>query len=222
MKPLKAVLFDLDGTLLDTAPDFALVLDTMMTRRQRPPVPYERVRQSVSDGARGLVQLAFGLPPEADEFEPLRQELLDLYGRHLADRTRLFDGMADVLAALEDRGIAWGIATNKPALYAEPLLERLELATRCAVLVCPDHVALRKPHPESLELACRRIGCGLDEAVFAGDHRRDIECGFNAGMPTIACAYGYVHDDDPCALWGADAIAIDAGDILRLLQPRLF
>jgi phosphoglycolate phosphatase len=221
MKPLKAVLFDLDGTLLDTAPDFSFVLDTMMARRQRPPVPYAKVRQAVSHGARGLVEMAFGLTPDADEFEPLRQELLDLYGSHLADSTRLFDGLDELLDLLEQRGVAWGIATNKPALYAEPLLRQLELASRCAVLVCPDHVTHRKPHPESLQLACQRIGCELDEAIYIGDHRRDIECGINAGVPTIAVAYGYVHDDDPCALWGADAIALDAADILRLLQPRL-
>ena len=219
--PLRAVLFDLDGTLLDTAPEFAFVIDLMLRRHGRAPVPFERLRQSVSDGARGMVATAFGLAPEQPEFEPLRQELLALYGEHLGQRTALFEGMATLLATLEAQGLHWGIVTNKPVLYAAPLLAALALDRRCATLICPDHVQNRKPHPEPLQLACRQLGCTPEQAVYLGDHRRDIESGRNAGMTTIACAFGYVHLEDPCSDWGADAVADQPSAILPLLQPRL-
>jgi phosphoglycolate phosphatase len=215
---LRAVLFDLDGTLIDTAPDFAFVIDVMRKRRQLAPVAYDKVRETVSDGARGLVRMAFGLPEDHAEFEPLRQEMLALYRRHLADNSHLFDGMESVLRTIEQRGLHWGVVTNKPLTYAEPLMQALALHERCAALICPDHVKERKPHPESLELACARIGCDTGQAIFVGDHRRDIEAGRNAGMNTVACAYGYVHADDPCEKWGADFIVQRVDDLLPLLR----
>jgi phosphoglycolate phosphatase len=215
---LRAVLFDLDGTLIDTAPDFAFVIDLMRKHRDLAPVPYEQVRETVSDGARGLVRMAFGLPEDHDEFEPLRQEMLALYRQHLADSSRLFDGMEAVLQTIERRGLHWGVVTNKPFAYAEPLLQALALHERCTALICPEHVRERKPHPESLQLACARIGCSSGEAIFIGDHRRDIEAGRNAGMNTVACAYGYVHATDPCENWGADFIVQQVADLLPLLR----
>lgn len=217
----KAVLFDLDGTLLDTAPDFSFVLDTMMARRQRPPVPYERVHQTVSDGARGMIQMAFGVTPEHSEFDTLRQELLTLYAEHIADNTRPFTGIAELLAFIEQSQLRWGIATNKPALYAEPLLRALDLERRCGVLICPDHVKRRKPDPESLLIACERLGCSPSEAIYIGDHRRDIECGRNAGLYTIAVRWGYIHPDDPCEAWSADLVVDHPDQITTLLQQRL-
>ena len=215
---LRAVLFDLDGTLIDTAPDFAYVIDVMRKQRDLPGLPYEKVRETVSDGARGLVKMAFALPEDHAEFEPLRQELLALYRLHLADNSRLFSGMDAVLQAIESRGLHWGVVTNKPLTYAEPLLQALALQDRCGTLICPDHVKERKPHPESLQLACNRLGCNTAEAIFIGDHRRDVEAGKNADMATVACAYGYVHADDPCESWGADFIVQGVNDLLPLLH----
>ncbi len=218
---VKAVLFDLDGTLLDTAPDFSFVLDTMMARRQKPPVPYAKVHQTVSDGARGMIQMAFGITPEQDEFETLREELLALYADHIADHTRPFAGIDELLAFIEQSQLRWGIATNKPARYAEPLLRALQLEQRCGVLICPDHVKLRKPDPESLLIACNRLHCAPTEAIYVGDHRRDIECGLNAGLYTVAVRWGYLHPDDPCEAWGADLVVDHPEQISTLLRQRL-
>jgi phosphoglycolate phosphatase len=216
--PIKAVLFDLDGTLLDTAPDFAFVVNTLLERRGRPPLPFAQLRQCVSDGARGMVLCAFGGSDSDPQFEPLRQELLALYRTHLADNTRLFPGMAEVLAHIEARALPWGIVTNKPSAYAAPLLRALQLDARCAALVCPDHVRHRKPHPEPLQLACRQIGRETSATVYIGDHRRDIEAGRNAGMRTIACAFGYVHADDPCERWEADYVVREPQAIIAILE----
>lgn len=216
--PLQAVLFDLDGTLLDTAPDFAFVINTLLERHGLAPRPYASIRETVSDGARGMVHGAFGYTDADPRFEPMRRELLALYSSHLADHTRLFDGMDAVLRLCEDNAIAWGVVTNKPSVYAVPLLRALQLDRRCAALVCPDHVTHRKPDPEPLLLACRQIGCAPEAALYAGDHRRDIEAGRNAGMTTIACAYGYVHPDDPCIDWGADHIVRAPVDIIPIVQ----
>jgi len=219
--PLQALLFDLDGTLLDTAPDFAFVVNTLLERHGRAPQPYARIRQTVSDGARGMVHGAFGYGDDDPAFEPLRRELLSLYTSHLADNTRLFDGMETVLQFCETQGIAWGVVTNKPSVYAVPLMRALNLDRRCAALVCPDHVKNRKPDPESLLLACRQIGCAPEATLYAGDHRRDIEAGHNAGMQTVACAYGYVHRDDPCDNWNAEFIMQQPRDMLDIVQRRL-
>lgn len=217
-KQLKAVLFDLDGTLIDTAPDFAYVLDVMRKHRNLEPIPYAKVLQTVSDGSRGLVQMAFDAADGSEEFEKLRQELLALYGDHLADNSRLYPGLEETLREIEARGLHWGIVTNKPVQYAAPLLRALNLHERCGALICPDHVAQRKPHPESLQLACAQLGCDTGKAIFFGDHHRDIEAGRNAGMPTVACAYGYVHPDDPCTRWLADHIVATGNDVLPLLR----
>jgi N-acetyl-D-muramate 6-phosphate phosphatase len=219
--PLKAILLDLDGTLLDTAPDFVFVVNKLRERHGHAPLPFAQIRQTVSDGARGMILGAFPYKDSDPEFEPLRQELLALYSTHLADQTRLFDGMDELLQFLEARGIAWGVVTNKPSVYAEPLMRALQLDQRCAVLLCPDHVQRRKPDPEALLLACKRIGCAPEEAIYIGDHRRDIEAGHNAGMQTIACAFGYIHAEDPCTNWGAEHVVQTARDIIPVLQHRL-
>lgn len=221
MAPLKAVLFDLDGTLLDTAPEFYQIIGVMLQTHSQAPIAYAQFRQSVSDGARGMVQKAFGIDHTDARFEALRQELLALYEMHLAAHTQLFPGMAETLAFIESKNLRWGIATNKPAAFSAPLLQRMNLAERCAALICPDDVRLRKPDPESLHLACERIGCAIDEAIYLGDHRRDIECARNAGMLSIACDYGYVHRDDPCDTWGADFIVKSALEIIPILQRYL-
>ncbi len=216
--PLKAVLFDLDGTLLDTAPEFYQIIGTMLHTHGAAPIAYEDFRESVSDGARGMVHKAFGIDPGEAHFESLRNEFLALYEMHLATHTQLFPGMAATLAFIESQHLRWGVVTNKPVGFSAPLLKRLNLAERCATLICPDHVKQRKPDPEALLLACSRIDCDVSEAIYVGDHRRDIECARNAGLASIACEFGYVHSDDPCANWGADFIVASADAIVPILK----
>ena len=218
---LKAVLFDLDGTLLDTAPDFATVLNSMLQRHDRAPVPYPAIRQTVSHGARALVELGFGSSEGDTGFEDLLNELLNQYQAHLSERTKLFDGMAELLQFIEERCIPWGIVTNKPALYTSAILQDLELDQRCATTICPDQVTHRKPHPESIYLACAEVGCEPVDAIYVGDHRRDIEAGINAGMATIAAAYGYVTAADPPHQWGADRVANNVNELQCFIRERL-
>lgn len=219
--PLKAVLFDLDGTLLDTAPDFELVLNQLLETHGQAPLPYEAIRNTVSHGGRALVTLGFELQEGDEGFAERLAELLALYRQNLLVKTRLFPGLEEVLQLIETSGIHWGIVTNKPSEYTFPILEGLGLAERCAVTICPDHVSERKPNPEGLLLACQRIGCEPGEAVYVGDHARDIEAGKNAGMPTIAANYGYIPADDPAAHWQADLLVNRAEEIHDYVAQRL-
>lgn len=216
--PLKAVLFDLDGTLLDTAPDFAVVLNRLCANHGRPSIPYPQIRATVSHGARALVTLAFQLQEGEEHFEPLRLELLDLYQNHLAVETTLFAGIPELLEKIENADLSWGIVTNKPRIYTEAILSALELDHRCQTVICPDDVSHTKPHPESLLLACEQIPCSPGEAIYIGDHRRDIEAGNNAGMKTIAAAYGYIDPADPIAGWQADYSINQASEAIPIFQ----
>lgn len=216
--PLQAVLFDLDGTLLDTAPDFAVVLNQLRQRHGKVPLDYPSIRATVSNGARALVTLAFQLQEGDDGFESMRQELLALYSEHLAVKTQPFPGISDLLDWLDSHLLPWGVVTNKPRRYAEPILQALSLASRCAVLVCPDDVNNTKPDPEPLLLACARIRCPAANTIYLGDHRRDIEAGANAGMKTLAVNYGYIDPADPAHSWQADFYVDHAADIQPLLQ----
>lgn len=218
---LQAVLFDLDGTLLDTAPDFAVVLNQVRANRGLLPLAYEPIRNTVSNGARALVTLGFQLEEQDEGFAELRQELLDLYSAHLAVETTPFPGIRELLGWLESRQLPWGVVTNKPRLYAEPILASLGLAERCAVLVCPDDVSRTKPDPEPLLLACQQIQCDAAQAIYLGDHRRDIEAGFNAGMKTLAVNYGYIDPADPAQSWNADFYVDHANEIPAVLQALL-
>lgn len=215
---LQAVLFDLDGTLLDTAPDFAVVLNKVRENRGLEPLPYEPIRNTVSNGARALVTLAFQLEEQDEGFAEIREELLALYSEHLAVKTVLFPGVAELLLWLDDNQLPWGVVTNKPRVYAEPILAKLNLAERCAVLVCPDDVTHTKPNPEPLLLACQQIERDAAHTIYLGDHRRDIEAGMNAGMKTLAVNYGYIDPSDPADSWLADYYVDHAMDIQALLE----
>lgn len=220
---LKTVLFDLDGTLLDTAPDFVVVVNQLLAENEKPPLPDELIRATVSNGARALVTLAFGLDEGEPGFEPLRQRLLDLYSEHLAVATKPFPGIIPLLQRLQQHNIAWGIATNKPEVYTQPLLAALALAfpTAPASVICPDHVEMRKPHPESIYLACEQIGCNINEVIYIGDHRRDIECGINAQIPTITAAYGYIEAGINPAEWQATHLVEHADEIWPIIQTYI-
>ncbi|MBK1874281.1 MULTISPECIES: HAD family hydrolase [unclassified Marinobacter] len=215
---LSTVLFDLDGTLIDTAPDFIRCLNELRQMEGLPALPAEHIRRSVSNGARAMVRVGFGLEPEHPGYLAKHTAFLDLYEAGVAVETRLFEGMDSLLESLEQRGIPWGIVTNKPVRFAAPLIQALGLAKRCASLVCPDHVTDRKPHPESLFLACQQIGAEPEQAVYVGDHERDIVAGRNARMKTIAVRYGYIEEPETVDLWQADMIADTVNDLAKLLQ----
>ncbi len=218
---MRAVLFDLDGTLLDTAPDFAAVVNRMLAEAGREALPYSEIRGAVSNGSRALVELAFALREGEPGFAALRERLLALYEAGLAVETRPFPGMELLIGELAERGLDWGVVTNKPAWLAEPLLARMPLLPAPAVLVCPEHVRRTKPDPEPLLLACERIGCPPAEAVYVGDHLRDIDAGRAAGMRTVAAAYGYLGPGDSAGHWGADHVVDSVEELARLLLVEI-
>ncbi|HEY7883936.1 MAG TPA: HAD-IA family hydrolase [Cellvibrionaceae bacterium] len=219
--PLHAVMFDLDGTLLDTAPDLIAALNRLRVEHQLPELPAALIRPSVSNGARALVELGFGVTDSDASYESLRQRLLDLYMLDVARYSTLFPGLDALLLQLQAQGIGWGIATNKPALYTEALLAQLQLEPAPALVICPDHVSRRKPDPESLILAARHFGCEPMHMAYVGDHLRDIECGRLAGATTIACAYGYIEEGDSIDSWQADYI-VERGDQIWPLLVQHF
>lgn len=218
MSRLDAVFFDLDGTLIDTAPDFFTVLNALLRRHQRDTVSYAAVRETVSNGARALVEMGFGLTPEDDQFADILEQLLDAYSQHLAVDTRLFPGMADTLAWCAQQGVSWGIVTNKPERFTLPVLAGLSLSKDIGPVICPDHVSQRKPDPEGLLLAAQHVGAKPTQCVYVGDHIRDIEAGRRAGMITVACSFGYVPQHEDPRSWQADHLIDDGRALLPLLQ----
>lgn len=216
---LRAVLFDMDGTLLDTAPDFIAVAQAMRQARGLSRIPEQRVRDVVSGGARAMVLSAFDVDPLSEEFENLRLEFLERYQEHCAIESRLYDGMEQLLKEIEQADLIWGVVTNKPLRFAEPIMQQLGLSTRSAVLVCPDHVSKSKPDPEPMLLACSQLGLEPSTTLFVGDDLRDIESGRAAGSRTAAVRYGYIHPHDDPDQWGADLV-IDHPLELRALLNR--
>jgi 2-phosphoglycolate phosphatase len=202
---IRTVLFDLDGTLLDTAPDLADALNSVLLEKHRDPLPYEAIRGVVSHGGIALIRLGFGIGPSDPDFEPLRQRLLDIYLAHIANRTRPFPGMTELLDELELRGLNWGVVTNKPAWLTDPLLRQLALYDRAACVVSGDTLTERKPHAAPMLHACKQAGSRPAECVYVGDAERDIEAGKNAHMHTLVALFGYFMPDDRPLEWNADA-----------------
>jgi phosphoglycolate phosphatase len=203
---IRAVFFDLDGTLADTAPDLASALNQLRTGRNLPPVPFDELRPLAGGGSAALIRHGFGIAPEDPRFAELQREFLQAYAHRLAHETRLFPGMERVLDTLESNSLIWGVITNKPAWLTEPLLEELGLMRRARCVVSGDSVAPRKPEPAPLLHACDLAGCRAAQSVYVGDARADVEAGRAAGMHTLAAAYGYLAGGDDPAAWGADAI----------------
>lgn len=218
MPAVDAVFFDLDGTLLDTAPDFAVVLQRLCAEYQVDCPTMAEIKHTVSHGARALVTLAFAITESDPGFEALRQRLLQIYAGMVGDHSVIYPGMDAVLEYLQAESIAWGIVTNKPLAYAAPLLQRVGLALPAEVLVCPDHVTHSKPHPEPLLRAAAQLQRDVTQCIYVGDHRRDIEAGAAARMRTIAAHYGYVNPADPAQDWGADFNIDKPQDIIGILQ----
>ena len=220
---IECVLFDLDGTLVDTATDFVQVLNVMMDEEGVSRTPESRIRQTVSDGARGLVRLAFGGEPGEADFDRRLERLLTLYFETLQQtRAEPYPGMDALLAKLERAGVPWGVVTNKPEKYSLRLMENLRLHERCGVLICPDHVANRKPDPEGLLLACKTLGCGTERSIYVGDHIRDMQAAKNADLIAVAAAYGYLGENDHIDQWQADFVIHAAADLEPLLGIMKF
>lgn len=219
--PLQAVLFDLDGTLLDTAPDFIWVINRLLAEEQQCALDYDALRAQVSNGANAMVCTAFGLPEDHPRVARLRQRFLDIYLEHLAIETQPFAGIMPLLDWLEGNAIPCGIVTNKPELYTHKLLQRLELHHRAGSIVCPEQVRERKPHPESIWLACRELGCTPQNSVYVGDHIRDIEAGRRAGLVTIAALYGYIGPGEAPQDWRSDH-QVDSADAIKPLLQSLY
>ena len=213
---MRAVLLDLDGTLADTAPDLAAAANAMRLARALAPLPLSLLRPVASQGARGLLRIALERTPEDRDYEALRVEFLMRYEQALDVHTRLFDGMANLLYALEGHGLRWGIVTNKAARFTTPLIESLHLTTRAAIVVSGDTTPHAKPHPAPLLHAAAQMGVAPEACVYVGDDLRDIVAGHAAGMRTAAAAWGYCADGDPRG-WGADAVVETPRGLLTLV-----
>ena len=218
---LACVLFDLDGTLLDTAPDMAKALNRLRLEYEQPVLPFDVIRPQVSHGSTGLLRLAFELEPNEPGFETLRERFLALYSADLASDTRLFPGMIGILDFLETENISWGVVTNKPGWLTVPLLEHLSLYSRCATVVSGDTIPQRKPHPAPLLHACHNIGIDPDQCVYIGDAERDIVAGRRAGMSTLVARYGYLSATEQPENWGADSILDTPDDLYTWLLETL-
>jgi phosphoglycolate phosphatase len=212
----RAVFFDLDGTLADTAPDLLEALNRVRARRGLSALPLSATRPVTSLGARGLLAVGFGIEPGHADYDALREEFLAAYEGHLCEATRLFPGVPELLDALEARGLLWGVVTNKPERFALPLLERLGVRGRAACLIGGDTAARGKPHPEPLFAASRAAGVEPERCLFVGDDRRDVEAARAAGMKVVVAGWGYLNGGDP-ETWGADGLIGRPEELLRLL-----
>ncbi|MEE9309861.1 MAG: HAD-IA family hydrolase [Cocleimonas sp.] len=216
-----AVLFDLDGTLLDTAPDMTNALNMLLKEEGKEPLSYEYCRDYVSHGSIAMVTLGFGQPntdqQSADAFENRRLRFLALYEQNLCVDTKLFDGMDKTLLFLEDQKIHWGIVTNKPAFLTLPLLEQMQLHTRACSIISGDTIPQRKPDPAPLYLAANECGCLVTECIYVGDAERDIVAGNRANMTTLLASYGYIDGDQTPIEWGANGVVETPTEILDWL-----
>ena len=214
---VEAVLFDLDGTLADTAPDLANALNRTLEANQMAPLPFEKIRPVVSHGGIAMIRLGFDIGPEDADYARIREQFLQTYLDNIAQCTRLFAGMEDLLKELESRNIAWGVVTNKPGWLTDPLMEALQLTQRAASIVSGDTVPKNKPHPEPLFYACEQAGVDATKCIYVGDADRDIQAGKAAGMKTIGALFGYILEDEDPMDWQADYYINHPEEILKYL-----
>lgn len=211
---IRCVLFDLDGTLADTAPDLAGALNKMRTDRGLAPMPLDPLRRMASSGARGLVGVGFGLKPGDADYEAHRVEFLDNYERALCVHTRLFDGVDALLASIESRGLKWGVVTNKARRFTDPLSLAIGFTGRASCVVSGDTTPHAKPHPAPLLHAAEVSGVAPEHCIYVGDDLRDIQAGNAAAMKTLAVTWGYLGDTDPPEHWGAHAVIAQPAQVL--------
>lgn len=212
------VLFDLDGTLVDSAPDLAGAANALRARHGLTPLAYELLRPMVGAGARGMIGVAFGVTPEQEAFAQLRDEFLDLYEQGLLDRTCVFPDLAMVLDRLDAAGVPWGIVTNKVRRFALPLVRGLGLDQRARAVVCGDTTPHAKPHPAPLLEAARQMDMPSASCIYVGDDLRDVQAGQAAGMRTVAAAWGYLGLGEPVQDWGADVVIEFPAQLLNALD----
>jgi phosphoglycolate phosphatase len=220
MPDIRTVLFDLDGTLADTAPDLADCLNQMRGEQGQAPLPYALIRPEASHGSRALLRLGFGVTPDDAEFTPLQQRFLEIYQHRLCDKTRLFPGMRRTLERLRERGLNWGIVTNKPAWLTEPLVERLGIRREAVCVISGDTTANSKPHPEPMLHACQLAGSPPEATVYVGDAERDIQAGRQAGTHTLVALFGYIGHNEHPRDWGADGAIEQPEDLLNWLDQH--
>ncbi|QEP44683.1 HAD family hydrolase [Ectothiorhodospiraceae bacterium BW-2] len=216
-KRITTVLFDLDGTVVDTAPDLTAALNRVLAQHQKPPLPLEEVRPHASDGTVALVKLGFGYHRDDPRFEPLREEILASYRDHIADHSTLFLGMGELLLQLQQQQLRLGIVTNKPTALTLPLLQQLQLTSLWGTIVCGDTLPQSKPDPAPLLYACHQLRTEAEATLYVGDAPRDIDAGNRAGMTTIAAAWGYLTSPEQCRHWGASATIHHPGELLALI-----
>ncbi|MEC9313845.1 MAG: phosphoglycolate phosphatase [Pseudomonadota bacterium] len=217
MSRFDVVFFDLDGTLVDTAPDLAYALNQVLQQEGRDPLPYEAIRAVASHGSPGLLSLAFGITTDNPEFASLQQRFVQLYQDNLTRESNLFEGMQTVIDKLDDMGKKWGVITNKPAFLTEPLMAGLNLQQRAACIVSGDTTAQSKPHPAPMLHACKLVNIEPTDCVYIGDAERDIIAGRNADMHTLVARYGYLGDDDRPENWQADGMINHPEELLQWL-----
>lgn len=217
---VKSILFDLDGTLVDTAPDLSKALNSLLQRHGKAPLPREVIRPYVSHGSIGMLGLGFDKQPTDPGFDALRREFLDVYADNLCHESRLFPGMARVLNELERRNLSWGVVTNKPDFLTRPLLDALALSDRCCCIISGDTLPNRKPHPAPMYFAADQADADPGQCIYVGDAPRDIEAGNRAGMRTLVARYGYLSEQDRPEQWGANG-SIDApADLLDWIDAH--
>ncbi len=214
---VQAVLFDLDGTLIDSAPDLGHAANMLRAERGLEPLPLDRYRAMAGAGARGMLSIAFGLTPESPDFARLRERFFDCYEGCMHHQTRIFDQVEDMVAALEGRGLAWGVVTNKATRFTSRVSQRMPMLGRAAVIVSGDTTPHAKPHPAPLLHACSVLGVDPTAAIYVGDDLRDVQAGKAAGMGTVAALYGYLGADGNVTAWGADATIELPLQLLKLL-----
>lgn len=218
MATIDLVLFDLDGTLADTARDLAFALNQTLLANHKSELPFEEIRPVVSHGGQALIELGFQLGPGHPDYETLRQQLLDIYQDNIAAYTVLFEGMEQVLENIEGRGMKWGVVTNKPGWLTEPLMQAMALTPRAATIISGDTIAEKKPHPAPLLLAASQAHCEAQNSIYVGDAQRDISAGKAAGMRTVAALFGYIGKNDNPADWGADIAIQHARELITVLD----
>ena len=216
---IHAVLFDLDGTLIDSAPDLGAAADKMRTDRGLPPFALERYRPMAGSGARGMLGIAFGMAPDHADYDTMKEEFFVNYEQCMTHRTFAFAGVDELIQSLSARKLPWGVVTNKSARFTEPLTRAMPLFASAAVIVSGDTTPHAKPHPEPLFEAARRLGVDPKRCVYVGDDHRDIVAGLAAGMGTVAATYGYLGEAADTSQWGAHAAIIAPNALLPLLAP---